>query len=99
MKAIIEIFRFDFSEKEESEKKLNELFAKYGYPNLCVTLQNAYDGLWGVVNQREGRTLFEAFHSAYVIFFEEHELIKVAFTNEIHFDENKAIIFCDKFSK
>lgn len=99
MKAIIEIFRFDFSEKEESEKKLNELFAKYGFPNLRVTLQNAYDGLWGVINQREGRTLFEAFHSAFVIFFEEHELIKVAFTNEMHFDETKAIIFCDKFSK
>jgi hypothetical protein len=99
MKAIIEVFRFDFSEKEESEKKLNELFAKYGFPNLCVTLQNDYDGLWGVVNQRDRKTIFEMFHSGFVVFFEENSLIKVAFTTELHFDETKAIIFCDKFLK
>jgi hypothetical protein len=96
MKTIIEIFRFDFLEKEKSEKRLNELFVKYGFPNLRVTLQNAYDGLWGVINQRDGRILYEMFHSGFVAFFEENNLVKVAFTNEIHFDEKNSIIFCDK---
>lgn len=96
---IVEIFRFDFSEKKDSEKKLNKLFEKYGFPNLQVDLQNDYDGLWQVVNKRSRRVLFEAFHSAFVVFHKEDDEIKVSFTYEVYVDPSKCITFCDKIKK
>ena len=101
MEEIIKIYRFDFSKREESSKTLNQLFVEFGYPNLCVTLQNDYDGLWGVINQRTNITITEMYHSGFVIFFKENNLIKVAFINDIDIDFKKsdAVIFCDKIKE
>lgn len=99
---IIEVYKFDFSDKEKSAKRVIKRFKQYGYPNLTVDLQDAYDGYWKIVNKRDRNILFTAYHSAYIVFYKDagidcDDFVKVLFTYDINVDEKKAVKFCDKY--
>lgn len=99
---IIEVYKFDFSDKEKSSKRVIKRFKQYGFPNLTVDLQDAYDGYWKIVNKRDRNVIFTAYHSAYIVFFKEMgpesgDFVKVLFTYDVDVDENKAVKFCDKY--
>lgn len=104
MISIIEVYRFDFSEKEKSAKQLQKLFKQYGFPNLYINLEDAYDGYWKVVNKRDGDTIFTGYHSAFVVFYKDATLensgfIKVMFTYKIKPQKEGSVTFCDKYKE
>lgn len=76
---ILETFRLDFTYLQRDADALCKLFNKYGYPNLVVSTEDSYDGLWRVYNKRNNTIIWSGYHSGFVTFFKEDDFIKIAF--------------------
>lgn len=89
--TILDTFRFDFTYHDRDAKKLEELFAMYGYPNLKVDLSDCYEGFWKVFNSRNFERVWEGYHSGFVTFYKTADgLIKIEFNQKApQADENK----------
>lgn len=86
---ILETFRFDFTYRYRDAERLNALFAKHGYPNLVVDLSNDYDGYWSVVNTRKRETIWNDYHTGFVTFYVENEIVKICFDHKAN--QNKML--------
>ena len=76
---ILETFRLDFTYLQRDADALCKLFNKYGYPNLVVSTEDSYEGLWRVYNKRNNTIIWSGYHSGFVTFFKEDDFIKIAF--------------------
>lgn len=65
-------FIFNFVEREQHATDLEKFFAACGYPNLYVTLENAYEHLWNVANIRNNSYVFSCYENG-AVFFDEKE--------------------------
>lgn len=86
---IIDIFRFDFSDRFRSKKILQKLFNKYGFSLFKVDLTNDYDNIWTVVNKKDNSIINTSYKSSYILFYKENDIIHVAFDYKIKFDTSK----------
>ena len=94
---VIDIFRFDFSDRVRSKKILQKLFNKYGFSLFKIDLTNDYNNVWAVVNKNDNSIINVSYKSSYVLFYKENDIIHVAFDYKIKFDTSKNYYMSNNF--